>query len=188
MRKNPTGGPDRIRVTSHAKSLLSASLALPPLGEPLERARKNDARAGNEIAFSQYDVGGEIVRSPTLEERGNERPELGEEIDTTQRRSCASSGGSATAGLYRGYSARARPARPPTKCRDGGTRRDAGSRWCPRRTSEICRAIFRSPCVQRTHRQSPSAELLVPVRDPRLQRGGQVRPPHLGVAPGTPIY
>ena len=80
MRKNPMGGPDRIRVTSHAKSLLSASLALRRLGEPLERARKNDARAGNEIAFSQHDVGGEIVRSPTLEERGNERPELGEEI------------------------------------------------------------------------------------------------------------
>jgi hypothetical protein len=79
MRKNPMGGPDRIRVTSHAKSLLSASLALRLSAKPLEGARKNDARAGNEIAFSQHDVSGEIVSSPTFEERGNERPELGEE-------------------------------------------------------------------------------------------------------------
>ena len=50
-----------------------------PLGEPLEGARKNDARAGDEVAFSQHDVSGEIVRSPTFEERGNEGPELGEE-------------------------------------------------------------------------------------------------------------
>jgi len=28
MRKKPIGGPDRIRATSHAKSLLSANLAL----------------------------------------------------------------------------------------------------------------------------------------------------------------
>ena len=51
-----------------------------PLGEPLEGTRKNDARTGNEIAFSQHDVSSEIVSSPTCEERRNERPELGEEI------------------------------------------------------------------------------------------------------------
>ena len=50
-----------------------------PLGELLEGARKNNARAGREIAFSQHEVSGEIVRSPTFEERGNARPELGEE-------------------------------------------------------------------------------------------------------------
>ena len=39
MRKNPMGGPDRIRATSHAKSLCLANLALTPLGEPLEGTR-----------------------------------------------------------------------------------------------------------------------------------------------------
>ncbi len=51
-----------------------------PLGEPLEGTRQNDARAGNEIAFSQHEVGGEIVCSPALDQCGNRRAELLEDI------------------------------------------------------------------------------------------------------------
>lgn len=51
-----------------------------PLGEPLEGTRKNEARTSNQIAFPQHDVGGEIVSSPTLEQSGNGRAELVEEI------------------------------------------------------------------------------------------------------------
>jgi hypothetical protein len=51
-----------------------------PLGEPSEGTRQNEARAGNEIAFAQHEVGGEIVSSPALEQCGNGRTELIEEI------------------------------------------------------------------------------------------------------------
>lgn len=51
-----------------------------PLGESLEATRQNEARAGNEIVFSQHEVGGEIVSSPALEQRRNGRAELVEEI------------------------------------------------------------------------------------------------------------
>jgi hypothetical protein len=51
-----------------------------PLGEPSEGTRKNEARAGNEIAFAQHEVGGQIVSSPALEQCGSGRTELIEEI------------------------------------------------------------------------------------------------------------
>lgn len=50
-----------------------------PLGEPLEGTRKDDAKAGNEIALSQNDVSGEIVSSPTREQCRNRRTEFVEE-------------------------------------------------------------------------------------------------------------
>ena len=46
-----------------------------PLGEALEVTGPNDAWAGNEIAFSQHDVGGEIVSSPALDQCGYGRTE-----------------------------------------------------------------------------------------------------------------
>jgi hypothetical protein len=50
------------------------------LGESLERSGQNEARARNEIVFSQHEVGGEIVSSPALDQCGHGRTELGEEI------------------------------------------------------------------------------------------------------------
>jgi hypothetical protein len=50
------------------------------LGEPLEGTGQNEARAGDEIVFSQHEVGREIVRSPALEQGGNGRAEFVEEI------------------------------------------------------------------------------------------------------------
>jgi hypothetical protein len=49
-------------------------------GEPLEVSRENEARASNEIAFSQYDVGCEIMSSPAFEQCWNRGAELIEEI------------------------------------------------------------------------------------------------------------
>ena len=49
------------------------------LGEPSEQPRKDHAGAGDEIALTQHEVGGQVVRGPALEQRGYERPELGEE-------------------------------------------------------------------------------------------------------------
>ena len=80
MRKNPGGGPDRIRATSHAKSLLLCQPHPAPLGEPLERAREHEAGASDEIALTQHDVGGEVVSGPALEQRGYVSPEFVEEI------------------------------------------------------------------------------------------------------------
>ncbi len=51
-----------------------------PLGETFEGTGENDARPGNEIAFAQHDVGGEVVSSPALEQCWNGRAELVEEI------------------------------------------------------------------------------------------------------------
>jgi hypothetical protein len=51
-----------------------------PLGEPLKGARQNEAGAGDEIAFSQHDVSGEIVSSPILEQCGHGGTKLVEEI------------------------------------------------------------------------------------------------------------
>jgi hypothetical protein len=46
----------------------------------LERSRKDEAGAGEEIALTQHDVGGEVVRCPALEQRGYVAAELFEEI------------------------------------------------------------------------------------------------------------
>ena len=45
----------------------------------MEGARQNEARAGNEVAFSQHDVRSEIVSGPTLEQRGHGGTKLVEE-------------------------------------------------------------------------------------------------------------
>ena len=52
----------------------------PPLGESPERARERDARAGDQIALAEDDVRGEVVRGPSLEQRGNGWPELVEHV------------------------------------------------------------------------------------------------------------
>ena len=49
-------------------------------GEPLEWARQDEAGPGNEIVFSQHEVGGEIMSSPAFEQCWNRRAELIEEI------------------------------------------------------------------------------------------------------------
>jgi hypothetical protein len=51
-----------------------------PLGEPLEGTRQNQARASDQIAFSQHDVCGKVMSSPALEQCWNRRAELIEEI------------------------------------------------------------------------------------------------------------
>src|SRR5262245_59370497 len=50
------------------------------LGEPVERPRKQEAGTRDEIALAQHEVGGEVLCSPALEQRGNLSPELFEKI------------------------------------------------------------------------------------------------------------
>jgi hypothetical protein len=50
------------------------------LGEPLEGARQNDARAADEIALTQHDVGSEILGDPARDECRNGRTQFVEEI------------------------------------------------------------------------------------------------------------
>jgi hypothetical protein len=70
-------GRARLDPRHEPREVLALSQSGPtPLGEPLEGARQNEARAGDEIVFSQHDVGGEIVRSPALEQRRNGRAEI----------------------------------------------------------------------------------------------------------------
>jgi hypothetical protein len=71
-------GPDPRDEPGEVVALGQSDPAL--LGESLEGARQHEARAGNQIAFSQHQVGGEVMRSPALEERGYGRAELIEEI------------------------------------------------------------------------------------------------------------
>jgi len=52
----------------------------PPLGETPERTRECNARSGDQIALSQYEVRSEVVRGPTVEERGRRRPQLVEHV------------------------------------------------------------------------------------------------------------
>jgi hypothetical protein len=51
-----------------------------PLGEPLEGARQDEARSGNEVAFSQHQVGGEVMSGPAPEQGGSGRAELIEKV------------------------------------------------------------------------------------------------------------
>jgi hypothetical protein len=51
-----------------------------PFGEPLEGTGEYEARAGNEIPFPQYDVGGEIMSRPALDQRRSGRAQLVEQI------------------------------------------------------------------------------------------------------------
>ena len=55
-----------------------------PLGEPLKGTGQNEARAGDEVVFSQHEVGGEIVSSPALEQGRNGRAEFVEKITELQ--------------------------------------------------------------------------------------------------------
>jgi len=54
--EQPAGGPDRIRATSHPNSLRRTNLTLRRFGEPLERPRKDNADAGDQIALTQHDM------------------------------------------------------------------------------------------------------------------------------------
>src|SRR5262249_35097719 len=51
-----------------------------PFAEQLEGPGQDEARAGNQIVFSQHEVGSEIVRSPAIEQGRNGRAELVEKI------------------------------------------------------------------------------------------------------------
>jgi hypothetical protein len=51
-----------------------------PFREPSEGAGENEARAGDQVVFSQHEVGGEIVSSPSVEQGGNGRAELVEKV------------------------------------------------------------------------------------------------------------
>jgi len=46
----------------------------------LKGAGQNEAWASNDIAFSQHEVGGDVVSSPTLEQGGNRWTEFVKEI------------------------------------------------------------------------------------------------------------
>ena len=50
------------------------------LGEPLERSRKDEAGPGNEIVFSQHQMGSEVMSRPAFEQGRNRRAELIEEV------------------------------------------------------------------------------------------------------------
>ena len=50
------------------------------LGEPLERAREDEAGASDEIALTQHDVGGKVFGSPVVEQCGYVSPEFFEKI------------------------------------------------------------------------------------------------------------
>ena len=51
-----------------------------PLSESLEGTRQDEARTSKEVVFSQHEMGGEVVTSPALDQGGNGRTELLEEI------------------------------------------------------------------------------------------------------------
>jgi hypothetical protein len=51
-----------------------------PLGEPSKGTGQNQARAGDEVVFSQHEVSGEVVRGPAVEQRGSGRAELVEKV------------------------------------------------------------------------------------------------------------
>jgi hypothetical protein len=95
MRKNPTGGPDRIRATSPRKVRAPGQSGAPPLGEPLEWTGQDQAGTGDEIVFPQHEVGGEIVGGPAVEQGGMDGPSSSKRPHSS-RCSCASSGTSPT--------------------------------------------------------------------------------------------
>jgi len=78
MRKNPGGGPDRIRATSQAKSWRFASLARP---RSANRWKGQEHKAGRsyEIALPQHDVGSEVMSCPAFEQRGSGSSEFVEQ-------------------------------------------------------------------------------------------------------------
>ena len=79
MRKNPGGGPERIR--DEPTELLRLRQSYPAsFREPFKAPGKDEAGSCDEITFTQHDVGGEVVRAPTLEHRGCVRPDFLEEL------------------------------------------------------------------------------------------------------------
>jgi len=81
-----------------------------PLGEPCERTRQNEARTGNEIVFSQHEVGGEIVSSPALEQGRNGRAEFVEKITELKALLRVQRNISHAAAVYGGQEAPTQPA------------------------------------------------------------------------------
>ena len=79
------------------------------LGEPLERPGKDDAGASDEIALTQHDVGGEVLRGPALEQRGHVGAELFEEIAKRKALLRVKRRITIAAGQYLGRSLRAPP-------------------------------------------------------------------------------
>ncbi len=80
MRKNPGGGPERIRAMSHSNFLWSASLALCRSATRWNKPGKDEAGTSDEVTLTDDDVGGEVVGSPALEKRGCVSTELLEKI------------------------------------------------------------------------------------------------------------
>ncbi len=71
-------GPDPGDEPGEVLALGQSGPAL--LGEPLEGTRQDNAGPGNEIAFSQNNVGSEVMSSPVPEQGRDRRAELIEEI------------------------------------------------------------------------------------------------------------
>ncbi len=69
---DPRDQPREILVIGQSRPAL--------LGEPLKGAGQNEAWASKDIAFSQHEVGGDVVSSPTLEQGGNRWTEFVKEI------------------------------------------------------------------------------------------------------------
>lgn len=70
--RRPRSDPrDKPREVAAVRQLYASSL-----GEVLERAGKDQAGCGNEIAFAKHEVCGEILSGPSIEQRGRRRPEL----------------------------------------------------------------------------------------------------------------
>jgi hypothetical protein len=74
------GGPDRIRATSHMKSLCLANLAPRRSATRWKGSGRTRQGPANEIVFSHHEVGGEIVGSPTIDQGRNRWAELVEKI------------------------------------------------------------------------------------------------------------
>ena len=71
-------GPDPCDEPGEVIALGQSDSAL--LGEPLKGAGQDNGGPGNEIAFSQHDVGCEVMSSPALEQGRDRRAELIEEV------------------------------------------------------------------------------------------------------------
>src|SRR5664279_3046783 len=69
---DPRDQPREILVIGQSRPTL--------LGEPLKGAGQNEAWASKDIAFSQHEVGGDVVSSPTLEQGGSRWTEFVKEI------------------------------------------------------------------------------------------------------------
>jgi hypothetical protein len=79
---NGRAGPD---PRDEPRKVLALSQFRPtPLGEPFEGSGQDEARTGDQVVFSQHEVGGEIVTAPPVEQGRNGRAELVEKIAELQ--------------------------------------------------------------------------------------------------------